>query len=143
MKQPKGFLASYGKIPYTPTQARKVILDKKAQKDDRIQAAFCLENAGDEASIRALAKAMFTDPSPIVRHECAFSLGETAAPKLAGPALVQAVEQDTSVFVRHEALMALGTLGDKSFVPFVKRFLKDPEPAVSESAEIALQRLKR
>jgi HEAT repeat protein len=89
-----------------------------------------------------MAKAMFTDPSPIVRHECAFSLGETAAPKLAGPYLMQAIENDPHVFVKHEALLALGTLGDKSFVPFIETFLKHSEAEVSESAEIALQRLK-
>jgi deoxyhypusine monooxygenase len=121
---------------------KQVILDLSTRQEERIQAAFNLENIADDESIRVMAKAMFTDPSPIVRHECAFSLGETASPKLAGPYLMQAIENDPHVFVKHEALLALGTLGDKSFVPFIETFLKHPEAEVSESAEIALQRLK-
>ena len=120
----------------------KVILDLTRTKDERIQAAFQLENIADEATIAALGKALLTDPSPIVRHECAFSLGETAAPKEAGFYLMKAVETDTNIFVVHEALMALGTLGDASFIPFGKRFLQDPRRDVAESAEISLQRLQ-
>ena len=86
---------------------------------------------------------MLTDPSPIVRHECAFSLGETAASKLAGLYLMKAVENDPNVFVKHEALMALGTLGDPSFIPFIKKFLNHPEKDIAESAEIALQRIEK
>lgn len=89
----------------------------------------------------ALGKALLTDPSAIVRHECAFSLGETANPKKAGPYLTQAIETDTSLFVVHEALLALATLGDTSFAAFIKPYLKDPREEIKESAEIALERL--
>ena len=120
---------------------KKIILDLNETKDQRIQAAFKLENIADDASITAMGKALLSDPSPIVRHECAFSLGETASPKEAGPYLMKAIEQDESIFVVHEALMALGTLGDSSFISFVKKFLYDSRKDVAESAEIALQRL--
>lgn len=117
------------------------ILDLHQNKNARIHAAFALENIADERAIQILAQALFTDPSPIVRHECAFALGETAAPKLAGPPLMKAVENDKHVFVRHEALLALGTLGDASFIPFVRKYLDDSDPVIAESAEIALERL--
>ena len=55
---------------------------------------------------------------------------------------MKAIETDKSVFVRHEALLALATLVDNSFAPFIQKFLKDKNPDISESAEIALQRLK-
>jgi len=122
---------------------KKDILDLKKSKDARIQAAFKLENIADDESIDALSKALFTDPSPIVRHECAFALGETAYPKCAGPALMRAIENDKSVFVRHEALLALATLGDLSFIEFIEKYLDDSDPSISESAEIAIQRLKK
>lgn len=121
---------------------KSVILDLSATQEERIQAAFHLEHAVDDSSIRALAEAMLTDPSPIVRHECAFSLGETAHSKLAAPYLMRAIEEDDNIFVRHEALLALGTLGKEEFIPFIKRFLSDPEPEIAESAEIALQRIR-
>lgn len=125
------------------TDYKTVILDKQQKKEDRIQAAFHLENIADEVSIHALALALETDPSPIVRHECAFALGETACPELASQPLRKACEKDTNIFVRHEALLALATLGDKKNIPFIKRFLKDKDKEIVESAEIALQRLEK
>ena len=121
---------------------KKIILDLKQKKEDRIQAAFHLENIADEDSIQALAKALETDPSPIVRHECAFALGETACPKLAAQPLKKACEKDPNIFVRHEALLALATLGDKTNLTFIQKFLKDKDPEIVESAEIAIQRLE-
>ena len=120
---------------------KKIILDLKKTKEERIQAAFHLENIADEASIQALAKALETDPSPIVRHECAFALGETACPELATEPLKKSCKKDTNIFVRHVAILALATLGDKMNIPFFEKFLKDKDPEIVESAEIALQRV--
>jgi HEAT repeat protein len=120
---------------------KKVILDLSRTQEERIQATFKLENIADEDSLKAMIKCLFTDPSPIVRHEAAFSLGETAAPSIAGPALVKAVKEDKDVFVRHEALLAIGTLDYQEAVPYIRSLLKDLDPHISESAEIALQRL--
>lgn len=120
----------------------EVILDLTKSMEDRIQAAFQLENAKKEENILKLVKGLFTDPSPIVRHEFAFSLGETGRPDLVGKYLMKSVEEDKNLFVRHESILALSTLGKSEFIPFVEKFLDDPEPEMSESAEVALQRLK-
>ncbi|MBS3070947.1 HEAT repeat domain-containing protein [Candidatus Pacearchaeota archaeon] len=120
----------------------KTVLDLTKTKEERIQAAFHLENALNDESIRKLGKALLTEPSPIVRHEFAFSLGENAKPKIASPYLMKAVEEDENIFVRHEALLALATLNDKSVIPFIEKFLNSPEEEIRESAEIALQRLR-
>ena len=121
---------------------KKIILDLSRTQDERIQAAFKLENIADDNSIKAIGQALLNDPSPIVRHECAFSLGETAAAREAGPYLIKAIEEDQNIFVVHEAILALGTLGDRRFIPFIKKFLKDSRAEISESAEIALQRIR-
>src|SRR3989344_4402813 len=121
---------------------KEIILDLKRTKEERIQAAFHMENIADEASIQALVQALETDPSPIVRHECAFALGETATPEFAAASLKRACEKDPNIFVRHEAILALATLGDKKHIPFIETFLKDKDPEIVESAEIALQRLQ-
>jgi len=55
---------------------KKIVLDLKARKEDRIQAAFQLEHNADDITVDVLGKALLSDPSSIVRHECAFSLGE-------------------------------------------------------------------
>ncbi len=121
---------------------KKIILDQTTRKEDRIQAAFQLENHADDSKVDALGKALLTDPSPIVRHECAFSLGETGHPDKAGPYLIQAITTDKNIFVVHEALLALATLGDTKHIPFIKHYLQDLRPEISESAEIALERLQ-
>lgn len=119
----------------------EVVLDLTKSMEERIQGAFQLENAKKEENILKLVKGLFTDPSPIVRHEFAFSLGETGRGDLVGKYLKKSVEEDKNLFVRHESILALSTLGDKEFIPFVKKFLNAPEKEMSESAEIALQRL--
>lgn len=118
-----------------------VVLDLSKTEEERIQAAFHLENALDDDSLNVLIKGLFSDPSPIVRHEFAFSLGETSHPEIAGPALMKAVEEDENIFVRHEAILALATLGRPEFREFIEGYLDDPEPEMAESAKIALQRL--
>lgn len=123
------------------TDHATIILDLARTPEERIQAAFALENIADETSITALGKALANDPSPIVRHECAFALGETADPTRAGPILMKAIEEDPHAMVKHEALLALATLGRKEFADFIKKWLTHPDRVVSESAEIALQRL--
>ena len=118
-----------------------IVLDLNKSMEERIQGAFQLENAKREENILKLVKGLFTDPSPIVRHEFAFSLGETGRGDLVGKYLMKSVEEDENLFVRHESILALATLGDKKFIPFVKRFLDAPEIEMRESAEVALQRL--
>lgn len=120
---------------------KEIILNLHKTKEERIQAAFHLENTADEESIHALAQALELDPSPIVRHECAFALGETACSELAAEPLKKACKEDVNIFVRHEAILALATLGDKRNISFIEAFLKDKDPEIVESAEIALQRL--
>ena len=122
---------------------QKIILDLNLTKEERIQAAFHLENAGEDESIRIMGKALFSEPSPIVRHEIAFSLGESCNPKLASEYLMKAIEEDENIFVRHEAILALATLGKKEFIPFIKKYINSPELEIAESAEIALQRLEQ
>jgi len=70
----------------TESEWADIVLDLTKTKEERIQAAFHLENATDRENIGKLAKALFTDPSPIVRHEFAFALGENPDKRLIAPA---------------------------------------------------------
>lgn len=122
---------------------KKIALDVEHNNQEaRIQAAFHLENLPDDDSTHILGKGLLTDPSPIVRHEFAFSLGETANPKIASKYLMEAVEKDKNVFVVHEALLALATLGKEEYIPFITKYITHKIPEIAESAEIALQRIK-
>ncbi len=120
--------------------AKKIIFDMNETKENRIQASFALMNDGSDEAVDCLIKALFSEPSPIVRHEIAFSLGETASPK-AVPNLIKVMETDDNIFVVHEAALALATLGDRRAEEPLKKLLNHEHPDVAESAEIALQRL--
>lgn len=52
----------------------EIVLDLTKSKEERIQAAFHLENAVNDESIKNLCKGLMTDPSPIVRHEAILAL---------------------------------------------------------------------
>lgn len=119
-----------------------VVLDLNRSMEERIQAAFKLEDCKKEENLMKLVKGLFVDPSPIVRHEFAFSLGETGRGDLVGKYLMKSVEEDENIFVRHESILALATLGDKEFIPFVKKFIDDPVLEMAESAQVALMRLE-
>ena len=97
-------------------------------------------NDGSDESVDALLWALFNDPSPIVRHECAFALGETAASRVV-PELIRCMQSDSNIFVIHEAALALGTLGDLRAEEPLRALLSHPNPDIVESAEIALERL--
>ncbi len=121
---------------------RDIVVDHSRSKEERVQSAFQLAGNRDPDSLDALIKAMLTDPSPVVRHECAFVLGETKLFHI-GKYLMQAVENDSSSIVKHEALSSLGSLGDPSSIPFIEKYLDHPDATVRDSAEMARERILR
>ncbi len=120
----------------------KKLLDRRNSKEERVQAAFHLAGRRDKSSLQSLLQALLTDPSPVVRHECAFILGETKL-SYVGEFLMKAVENDASPLVKHEALSSLGSLGDPSYILFIQGYLDHPDEIIRESAEIAVERITR
>src|SRR3989442_15970087 len=91
----------------------------------------------DERAVPALWETLKADPSPLVRHEAAFSLGQLEF-KSAVPALLEALGNDESVLVRHESAVALGSIGDETARSGLIDRLRDPDEDVRLSAEVAL-----
>ena len=110
-------------------------------KEKRIQASFLLMEDASTESVEFLIKCLHREPSPIVKHEIIFSLGEAIHYKVV-PELIKVLETDTNFFTIHESLLALGTIGDKKSETIIRKFLNDKEVEISESAEIALERLQ-
>ena len=71
----------------------------------------------------------------------AFSLGETASHDII-PALKDAAKNDSSAIVKHESLLALGTIAAEECIPFLAEMEKEKARLISESAKVALQRIK-
>lgn len=109
-------------------------------KEKRIQASFLLMEEASTESVELLIESLNNEPSPIVKHEIIFSLGESIHYKVV-PALIHILETESNFFTVHESLLALGTIGDKRAKNILQRFLHDPNPEIVESAQIGLERL--
>ncbi|KAK1226297.1 deoxyhypusine hydroxylase [Marasmius sp. AFHP31] len=108
---------------------------------NRFRALFTLKSLKSEEAVQIISKG-FQDPSALLKHELAYCLGQTKK-KSALPVL-EAVLRDANEdpMVRHEAAEAMGAISSVDSIPILKEFLNDPERAVRETCEIALDRIK-
>lgn len=119
---------------------RSILLDQSSTAEQRIQATFQLLKENTDNAANTLIHALENDPSPIVRHECAYCLGEMD-PKRSFSALVQAIEHDENIFVVHEASLALGNLGVIEGKEILENLLNHNDNDLVLTARISLQRL--
>jgi HEAT repeat protein len=106
----------------------------------RVHAVCMLEHIGDESVVQHLCKILKGDPSPLTRHEAAFTLGQLGY-RTAAPALVHAMLEDAGPIVRHESAVALSSIGDYDFLPQLEKAIEDKDEDVSSSAMIAFEYL--
>ena len=106
----------------------------------RVHAVCMLEHIGDESVVPALCRVLKEDPSPLTRHEAAFTMGQLGY-RSAVPALVEAMLNDVSPIVRHESAVALSSIGDAAVIPELQKAIADQDEDVSNSALIAFEYL--
>ncbi len=106
----------------------------------RVHSVCMLEHIGNEDMVPPLCRVLEEDPSPLTRHEAAFTLGQLGF-NSALPALIQAMQRDPSPIVRHESAVALSSIGDESVVPQLKTAIEDKDEDVRNSALIAFEYL--
>jgi len=106
----------------------------------RVHAVCMLEHVGTEAIVPALCNVLKEDPSPLTRHEAAFTLGQLGY-RSSIKALIDAMHTDPSPIVRHESAVALSSLGDPSALPELRKATKDTDEDVRNSATIAYEYL--
>ena len=117
-----------------------ILENTKFTPEIRIQSAFHLLSNPSEKSISALKFGLFYDPNAIVRHECAYSLGEINNPQCSS-ILITAIENDENPFVIHEAALALGNLGTPKSRSTLEKLLLSNNPDIVDTAQISLDRL--
>ena len=107
---------------------------------ERFRALFTLRGLGGEEAVAEIVRC-FSDSSVLLKHECAYCLGQMRDPA-AIPALVKLLS-DTSQdgMVRHEAGEALGAIGDPSCEGVLSRHCNDPVPEVAETCQLAVERV--
>lgn len=106
----------------------------------RVHSVCMLEDIGNEEMVPSLCKVLCEDPSPLTRHEAAFTLGQLGFSS-AISALVEAMLHDSSPIVRHESAVALSSIGDDVVVPELRKAIEDKDEDVRNSALIAFEYL--
>ena len=106
----------------------------------RVHTVCMLEQIGNEDLVEPLCRVLKEDPSPLTRHEAAFTLGQLGY-RSAVPALVEAMLNDESPIVRHESSVALSSIGDDSVLPQLEKAIRDRDEDVRNSALIAFEYL--
>ena len=120
---------------------RRTLGNEEEKMFQRMRALFALRGIGGEDSVEALADA-FSSDSALLKHEIAYVMGQMQD-RHAVPYLIERLEDvDEDLMVRHEAAEALGAIGDRTALTTLEKFVKDPEPVISESCEVALDLLE-
>ncbi|ESK95754.1 deoxyhypusine hydroxylase [Moniliophthora roreri MCA 2997] len=113
----------------------------KVPLHSRFRALFTLKSLKSEEAVTIISKG-FQDPSALLKHELAYCLGQLK--KTSALPVLEAVLRDSKEdpMVRHEAAEAIGAISSLDSIPILKEFLSDPERAVRETCEIAIDRIQ-
>ena len=142
LKTPVNAFGTVDPAPASPVtdvgELRIGLLDERRPMFERFQAVFALRNADSDAAALALCQGLLRSESVLLRHECAYVLGQLRR-TVAIPALAQTLRSDASPMVRHESAEALGAIGTDEVLPSLQEGLTaDASLEVRESCEVAL-----
>ncbi|XP_054161266.1 deoxyhypusine hydroxylase-like [Oppia nitens] len=108
----------------------------------RFRALFTLRNIAGQASIDQISRCLLDDDSALLKHECAYCLGQMQDP-LAIPVLNQVLANiGEHPMVRHEAAEALGAIGAQQSLDVLKKYLNDDNKSVAETCQLAISRIE-
>ena len=126
--------------------AARALRDRALPMEARFTALFRLRSLGDDRSVDALLDALdaSVEPSALLRHECAFALGQMRAGR-AIERLIEVMEDEgEDGMVRHECAEALGAMArsESRAIDALTRACGSSTREVSETASLALRKLK-
>lgn len=110
----------------------------------RFRALFTLRNIVCKESIDEIGKVLLTDESDLLKHECAYCMGQMKSP-IAIPYLIEAIKDEKQhPMVRHESGEALGAIGepDANIISLLEKYAKHHVRELSETCDLALDRLR-
>ncbi|KAG8343692.1 putative PBS lyase HEAT like repeat HEAT repeats HEAT repeat [Trypanosoma vivax] len=97
------------------------------------------------AGVHLLAKAVDTTDSVLLQHEFVYNIGQSGLVEACGPLERFVREADKyDMVTRHEAIEALGAIGSVSSKSLLAHYAdpkNEPQAAIRESCELALQRI--
>lgn len=117
-----------------------VLNDCNKALDERFRALFTLRGIATREAIEEISRC-FTDSSVLLKHECAYCLGQVGDTGALSVLMDVLGNLQEDAMVRHEAGEALGAIGDPSVSDILKKFSTDSALEVSETCQIALERM--
>jgi len=137
-------LTSTKKVQVTPELIKPIkekLINPNLTMAERYRCVFTLSNLGGPLAIEALASA-FGDESALLKHEIAYVIGQMREPQ--SIKVLEDVIRDVNQHpvVRHEAGEALGAIATPECLAIVEEFVNDPSPEVSETCQLAVNRIK-
>ncbi|XP_065888914.1 deoxyhypusine hydroxylase-like [Dysidea avara] len=118
-----------------------ILNDQSTGMAERFRALFTLRNIMGATAIKEISRC-FTDPSALLKHECAYCLGQIQDTS-AVPILINVLEDlSQEAIVRHEAAEALGALSSTTthdiVIPVLQKYTTDAAGMVADTCCIAL-----
>lgn len=120
-----------------------ILKDDKEPLAKRFRALFSLRNIIEQDSISSIGDVLLYDDSALLKHECAYCLGQMKDPR-ALPFLIDAIKDESQhPMVRHEAGEALGAIGHMTdqIIGLLQTYSKHKVRELSETCDLALDRL--
>ncbi|RNA23417.1 Deoxyhypusine hydroxylase [Brachionus plicatilis] len=120
-----------------------LLVDQSVPMKARYRALFTLKNLGGKEAILNITKG-FTDPSALLKHECAYCLGQMQDSSAIDPLIEVLGNKSEDPMVRHEAGEALGAIGlnTEKVTKALTEFASDSHQEVAETCQLALARLE-
>lgn len=109
---------------------------------EQFRALFGLKNLGTDEAVDAIASGFGTE-SVLLKHELAYVLGQMRNPRVTGLLTDILDNPNEDPMVRHEAGEALGAIGCLSSLPILEKYKSDPLSVISETCQLALERIHR
>lgn len=122
----------------------EMLSDNREPLAKRFRALFTLRNIICPESIDAIGRVLLNDDSDLLKHECAYCMGQMKDPYSISY-LIQAIKDEKQhPMVRHESGEALGAIGSptKEILDLLVQYSKHDVRELSETCELALDRLR-
>ncbi|KAI1295761.1 Deoxyhypusine hydroxylase [Halotydeus destructor] len=119
----------------------RILSDPERQLAERFRALFTLKNIGGPEAIYWICQPLVADSSALLKHECAFCLGQMQDP-VANDVLIMVLKDlDEHPMVRHEAGEALGAIGSLDSLEVLIEFCEDKTVEVAQTCQLAVRRI--
>ena len=119
------------------------LVDQAIPMKARYRALFTLKNLAGPNAVKNIAKG-FKDPSALLKHECAYCLGQMQDETALEYLMEVLGNQSEDPMVRHEAGEALGAIGKctDEVRDILTKYSTDSHAEVAETCQLALGRLE-